>query len=143
VQNYVDIYTAITGKPLNRDELIRQSERVYNFQKVFCLRMGKGRRIDDIPPYRAVGPVTEEEYLSRQERYDKLLKEKQGIDPEGKSTQEKMALLRSYREDQYQQLVDAVYKRKGWTKEGIPTLEHLKNLGMDLPEVVEVVKRFL
>ena len=143
VQNYVDIYTAITGKPLNRDELIRQSERVYNFQKVFCLRMGKGRRIDDIPPYRAVGPVTEEEYLSRQERYDKLLKEKQGIDPEGKSTQEKMALLRAYREDQYQQLVDAVYKRKGWTKEGIPTLEHLKNLGMDLPEVVEVVKRFL
>jgi len=143
VQNYVDIYTAITGKPLDKDELICQSERVYNFQKVFCLRMGKGRRIDDIPPYRAVGPVTEEEYLSRQERYDKLLKEKQGIDPEGKSTQEKMALLRSYREDQYQQLVDAVYKRKGWTKEGIPTLEHLKNLGMDLPEVVEVVKRFL
>lgn len=143
VQNYVDIYTAITGKPLDKDELIRQSERVYNFQKVFCLRMGKGRRIDDIPPYRAVGPVTEEEYLSRQERYDKLLKEKQGIDPEGKSTQEKMALLRAYREDQYQQLVDAVYKRKGWTKEGIPTLEHLKNLGMDLPEVVEVVKRFL
>ncbi|MDD3633552.1 MAG: aldehyde ferredoxin oxidoreductase C-terminal domain-containing protein, partial [Candidatus Cloacimonetes bacterium] len=143
VQNYVDIYTAITGKPLDKDELIRQSERVYNFQKVFCLRMGKGRRIDDIPPYRAVGPVTEEEYLSRQERYDKLLKEKQGIDPEGKSTQEKMALLRAYREDQYQQLVDAVYKRKGWTKEGIPTIEHLKSLGMDLPEVVEVVKRFL
>ena len=76
VQNYVDIYTAITGKPLDKDELIRQSERVYNFQKVFCLRMGKGRRIDDIPPYRAVGPVTEEEYLSRQERYDKLLKGK-------------------------------------------------------------------
>jgi len=143
VQNYIDIYTAITGRPLDKEELIRQSERVYNFQKVFCMRMGKGRRIDDIPPYRAVGPVTEEEYLSRQERYDKLLKEKQGIDPEGKSTQEKMALLRAYREDQYQQLVDAVYKRKGWTKEGIPTIEHLKSLGMDLPEVVEVVKRFL
>jgi len=143
VQNYIDIYTAITGRPLDKEELIRQSERVYNFQKVFCMRMGKGRRIDDIPPYRAVGPVTEEEYLSRQERYDKLLKEKQGIDPEGRSTQEKMALLRAYREDQYQQLVDAVYKRKGWTKEGIPTIEHLKSLGMDLPEVVEVVKRFL
>nr|HPH94009.1 aldehyde ferredoxin oxidoreductase C-terminal domain-containing protein [Candidatus Cloacimonas sp.] len=71
VQNYVDIYTAITGKPLNKKTLIEQSERVYNFQKVFCLRMGKGRRIDDVPPYRAVGPVTEEEYLSRQDRYDK------------------------------------------------------------------------
>ncbi len=143
VQNYVDIYTAITGKPMDKHELIRQSERVYNFQKAFCMRMGRGRREDDIPPYRAVGPVTEEEYLSREERYDKLLKEKQNIDPEGISTAEKMALLREYREDQYQQLVDAVYKRKGWTPAGVPTLEHLKNIGMDLPEVVEVVKRFL
>ncbi|MDD4223220.1 MAG: aldehyde ferredoxin oxidoreductase C-terminal domain-containing protein [Candidatus Cloacimonetes bacterium] len=143
VANYVDIYTAITGKPLDKHELIRQSERVYNFQKVFCMRMGRGRRIDDVPPYRAVGPVTEEEYLSRQERYDSQLQSKQGIDPAGKSTAEKMALLRAYREDQYQQLIDAVYKRKGWTPEGVPTLEHLQNIGMDLPEVLEVVKRFL
>ncbi len=143
VQNYVDIYKAITGKPIDKHELIRQSERVYNFQKVFCMRMGKGRRIDDLPPYRAVGPVTEEEYLSRAERYDKLLQTKQNIDPTGKSTTEKMALLRAYREDQYQQLVDAVYQRKGWTPEGVPTVEHLQNIGMDLPEVIEVVKRFL
>ncbi len=143
VANYVDIYTAITGKPLDKHELIRQSERVYNFQKVFCMRMGKGRRIDDVPPYRAVGPVTEEEYLSRQERYDALLQSKQGIDPAGKSTSEKMALLREYREDQYQQLIDAVYKRKGWTPAGVPTLQHLQDIGMDLPEVLEVVKRFL
>ncbi len=143
VQNYVDIYTAITGKPMDKHELIRQSERVYNFQKVFCMRMGKGRRIDDVPPYRAVGPVTEEEYLSRQERYDALLQSKQGIDPAGKSTPEKMALLRAYREDQYQQLIDAVYKRKGWTPAGVPTPEHLASIGMDLPEVLEVVKQHL
>ncbi len=143
VQNYVDIYKAITGKPLDKVSLIEQSERVYNFQKVFCLRMGKGRRIDDVPPYRAVGPVTEEEYLSRQERYDQQLKEKIGVDPEGKSTAEKMDILRKYREDQYQQLIDAVYERKGWTKEGVPKIEHLQKIGMDLPEIIEVVKRFL
>ncbi len=143
VQNYVDIYTAITGKPLNKKNLIEQSERVYNFQKVFCLRMGKGRRIDDVPPYRAVGPVTEEEYLSRQDRYDKQLKEKLSIDPEGKSTAEKMDILRKYREDQYQQLIDAVYERKGWNAQGVPKIEHLQKIGMDLPEVIEVVKRFL
>jgi len=143
VQNYVDIYTAITGKPLNKKTLIEQSERVYNFQKVFCLRMGKGRRIDDVPPYRAVGPVTEEEYLSRQDRYDKQLKEKLNINPEGKSTAEKMDILRKYREDQYQQLIDAVYERKGWNAQGVPKIEHLQKIGMDLPEVIEVVKRFL
>ena len=143
VQNYVDIYKAITGKPLDKVSLIEQSERVYNFQKVFCLRMGKGRRIDDVPPYRAVGPVTEEEYLSRQDRYDKQLKEKLNIDPEGKSTTEKMDILRKYREDQYQQLIDAVYERKGWNAQGVPKIEHLQKIGMDLPEVIEVVKRFL
>ncbi len=143
VQNYVQIYRAITGKPLDKHELIRQSERVYNFQKVFCMRMGKGRRTDDVPPYRAVGPVTGEEYLSRAERYDNQLQDKIGIDPQGKSVEEKMAILRAYREDQYQQLIDAVYKRKGWTPEGVPTIEHLQNIGMDLPEVIEVVKRYL
>lgn len=143
VQNYVDIYKAITGKPMDKHELIRQSERVYNFQKVFCMRMGAGQREGDLPPYRAVGPVTEEEYLSRQERYDTLLKEKIGVDPTGKSTAEKMDITRKYREDQYRQLVDAVYDRKGWTPEGVPTLEHLQKIGMDLPEVIEVVKRHL
>ncbi|MDP2172340.1 MAG: aldehyde ferredoxin oxidoreductase C-terminal domain-containing protein [Candidatus Cloacimonadaceae bacterium] len=142
VQNYVDIYKAITGKPLDKHELIRQSERVYNFQKVFCMRMGGGRRIDDMPPYRAVGPVTEEEYLSRQERYDKQLTEKIGIDPTGKSTSEKMAIMREHREDQYRQLVDSVYRRKGWTPDGFPTVEHLKSIGMDLPEVLEVIQRY-
>jgi aldehyde:ferredoxin oxidoreductase len=143
VQNYVDIYTAITGKPMDKHELIRQSERVYNFQKVFCMRMGRGRRIDDVPPYRAVGPVTEEEYLSRADRYDKLLKEKQNIDPAGMTTADKMKATREYREDQYQQLIDAVYRRKGWTPEGVPTVEHLKSIGMDLPEVLEVIHKYL
>ena len=84
-----------------------------------------------------------EEYESRQERYDKQLKELVGYDPEGKTTEEKMAVMRKYRESQYEQLVDAVYKRRGWTMDGIPTLEKLKELGMDLPEVVEVVKKYL
>ncbi|HNX97896.1 MAG TPA: aldehyde ferredoxin oxidoreductase C-terminal domain-containing protein, partial [Candidatus Aminicenantes bacterium] len=58
VANYLAIYTAITGEPLDGPGLILQSERVYNFQRVFNLRMGHGRRLDDHPPYRAMGPVT-------------------------------------------------------------------------------------
>ncbi|WP_031513900.1 aldehyde ferredoxin oxidoreductase family protein [Desulfofalx alkaliphila] len=143
VQNYVDLFNGVTGKNITKEDLIAQSEGVYNFQKVFNLRMGFGTREYDKVPYRSVGPVTEEEYLSRQERYDGQLKELLGMDPEGMSTQEKMAALRKYREEQYEKLCDAVYERKGWTKNGIPKLETLKRLGMDLPEVVEVVKRYL
>jgi aldehyde:ferredoxin oxidoreductase len=83
-----------------------------------------------------------EEYESRSERYDKQLKEKVGFDPAGKTTPEKMKVLRKYREAQYESLIDAVYKRRGWNKNGVPTIEFLKKIGMDFPEVIEVVKNF-
>lgn len=139
VDNYVTIYKAVTGKDFDKHEMIRQSERVYNFQRIFNLRRGYGVRKYDAQPYRAAGPVTVEEYESRAERYDKQLKELVGFDPEGKSTTEKMAVMRKYREDRYEQLLDAVYHRRGWTKNGVPKIEHLKSLGMDLPELIELV----
>lgn len=143
VQNYVDIFNGVTGMQIDKAELIRQSERVYNFQRVFNLRMGSGLRQHDKPPYRSMGPVSREEYESRQDLYDKQLREKQGLDPEKMDLDEKIAVTRKYREQQFELLTDAVYKRRGWTKQGVPTLEHLAELGMDLPEVVEVVKQYL
>jgi len=143
VQNYVDIFNAITGQKIDKQELIRQSERVYNFQRVFNLKMGHGKRADDRPPYRAMGPVTAEEYESRAERYDKQLKEKMGVDPASKTVEEKIRLHREYREKQYESLIDAVYKRRGGAPEGVPTVEHLKAIGMDLPEVIELVQKHL
>jgi aldehyde:ferredoxin oxidoreductase len=140
VQNYLDVVYGVTGKRLTSDEMIIESERVYNFQKIFNIRMGKGLRKDDRIPYRSMGPVTKEEYESRQERYDKQLKEKIGYAPEGMTAEEKMAVLREYREDQYEKLIDAVYKRRGWNSNGVPTLEHLKYLDMELPELIEVIK---
>jgi aldehyde:ferredoxin oxidoreductase len=116
------------------------SERVYNFQRVLCLKMGFGRREHDAIPYRAVGPVTVEEYKSRQERYDRQLKETYRIDIEGKDTAEKVKILRKLREERYEQLKDAVYERRGWTKDGIPALATVKRLGIDFPEVLEVLK---
>jgi aldehyde:ferredoxin oxidoreductase len=142
VDNYVTIYKAVTGREFDKRRLIEDSERVYNFQRVFNLRRGFGTRIHDRQPYRAAGPVTREEYESRAERYDRQLKEKIGFDPEGKTTEEKMNVLRKYREAQYESLVDAVYKRRGWNSNGVPKIEFLKKIGMDLPEVIEVVSNF-
>jgi len=140
VDNYVTIFNAVTGKNIDKNELITQSERVYNFQRIFNIRRGYGLRKHDAQPYRACGPVTVEEYESRQERYDKQLIELLNIDPTNMTTEEKIKALRKYREDRYEQLLDAVYKRRGWTKNGVPTIEHLKKIGMDLPELIEVVK---
>ena len=140
VDNYVTIYKAVTGREFDKFRLIEDSERVYNFQRIFNLRRGFGVRKYDAQPYRAAGPVTVEEYESRAERYDGQLREKVGVDPTGMSTAEKMKLTREYREKQYNSLLDAVYKRRGWNPNGVPTLDHVKKLGIDFPEVLEVIK---
>jgi len=140
VRNYVDIFNGVTGKNITKEELILQSERVYNFQRIFNLKMGYGTREYDAIPYRSVGPVTEEEYESRKERYDEQLKEL-GYDIQGKTTDEKLKILREYRESRYQKLCDAVYKRRGWNSNGVPTLETARRLGIDFPDVVELLSR--
>jgi aldehyde:ferredoxin oxidoreductase len=88
-----------------------------------------------------MGPVTKLEYESRQERYDEQLQRLVvEIDPAGMSTEEKMQELRKYREAQYEMLMDAVYERRGWDQDSIPTVAKLRELGMDLPELIDVIE---
>ena len=81
-----------------------------------------------------------EEYESRAERYDNQLVKTYKEDIDGKSSAEKLATLRNHREEQYEKLKDAVYKRRGWTSDGIPTQKTAKRLGIDFPEVMELLK---
>jgi aldehyde:ferredoxin oxidoreductase len=141
VENYAKIFFAVTGRKVTVDDMVLMSERVYNFQRIFNLRMGFGTREHDTVPYRAVGPVTKEEYESRRERYDKQLQEKLGIDAAAESTEAKMAALRRYREAEYEKLKDAVYRRRGWNSNGVPTIEKVRELGIDFPDVVELLRR--
>jgi aldehyde:ferredoxin oxidoreductase len=140
VENYAKLFYAVTGKKVTVDDMILMSEKVYNFQRVFNLRMGNGTREHDKIPYRAVGPVTEEEYESRRERYDKQLEEQLGINPEGKSTKAKISIIRRHREAEYEKLKDAVYKRRGWNSNGVPTIEKVIALGIDFPDMINLLK---
>ena len=142
VRGYCDLFAGMTGREVKPEDLVEMSERVYNFQRLFNLRMGFGTRQHDAIPYRSAGPVTAEEYLSREERYDKQLAEEVGVDPKGMSLDERRAALREYRTKRYETLLDAVYKRRGWTPNGIPTLEHCRRLGIDkVPGVVELLEQ--
>jgi aldehyde:ferredoxin oxidoreductase len=140
VEDFFKFFEGMTGKALDEEEMLKQSARVHNLQRIMSLMLGFGTRKDDMPPYRAVGPVTREEYESRAERYDTQLKEIIGVDPAGKSTAEKMKILRKHRVDMYNKVVDAAYQRRGWTPDGVPKIQRLKELGINLPELVEIVK---
>ncbi len=138
---YTDFFNAVTGKNIGPNDLITMSEAVYNFQRIFNLKMGYGTREHDTIPYRSMGPVTVEEYKSRQKRYDDQLIGKYELDISEMATEEKVAALRKNREEQYELLKNAVYKRRGWTQGGIPTVETVKRLGIDFPEVLEVLEK--
>ena len=136
---YADYYTAVTGNPTTPEDLIAMSERVYNFQRIFNLKMGFGTREHDSLPYRAVGPVTVEEYESRQQRYDDQLTGTYQMDIADRDTAWKVAALRQRREASYETLKDAVYQRRGWTADGIPSVETVKRLGIDFPDVLALL----
>lgn len=140
VDNYVTLYKSVTGRAFDKEKLIEDSERIYTFQRIFNLRRGFGTRAHDAQPFRAAGPVTTEEFISRMERYDKQLKEDLGLKIDEMSVEEKHSALRKHREEQYEKLIDAVYKRRGWNENGVPTIEFLKKIGMDMPELIEVVE---
>jgi aldehyde:ferredoxin oxidoreductase len=141
VNNYFKYFEGMSGTPINEAIMLDQSARVHNLQRIMNRMLGFGTRKEDLPPYRAVGPVTEEEYLSRQERYEKQLVEIIGYDITGKTTAEKMAALRTYREAQYQKVSDVAYAKRGWTENGVPTIARLKELGIDLPELVKIIEK--
>ena len=132
VQNYVDVFRAVTGWNVDKEELINQSERCYNWQRAMNVWLGRGTRRDDWIPYRSMGPVTTLEYISRRGMYDRQLVEKLGLkkdDVEKMPVEDKVKRLYEYRQDQYQRLADAVYYRRGWTPNGVPTPQKMKSLG--------------
>ncbi len=144
VQNYVELQNAITGWNVDKEELMLQSERCYNWQRAMNVWMGRGRRKDDWIPYRSMGPVTKMEYVSRKERYDKQLVEILGLsekEVEDMDIEKKMKLLYGYKQDQYQKLADAVYYRRGWTPNGVPTPQKMKQLGMDDPKMLKMIQK--
>ena len=144
VDNYVKYQNAVTGWNIKKEDLILQSERCYNWQRAMNVWLGRGQRKDDWIPFRAMGPVTEMEYVSRKDRYDKQLVEKLGLSKENvekMSTAEKLTVLYKHRRNEYEKLTDAVYYRRGWTPNGIPTPEKMKQLGMDDPRMLAMLKK--
>jgi aldehyde:ferredoxin oxidoreductase len=143
VQNYVEYQNAMTGWNVTKEDLILQSERCYNWQRAMNVWMGRGQRKDDWIPFRAMGPVTEMEYLSRKDRYDKALVEKQGLaqkDVDKITTQEKLKIIYEFRRNQYEKLTDAVYYRRGWTPNGVPSPQKMKQLGFTDKKMLKMLQ---
>ena len=127
---YVDYLNGTTGSKKSLQDILDDSERLQLLQKLINLRQGKGTRADDQIPLRAMGPVYLNEYRSRSEYYEGWLKENSDGSQLPEGEQEKLDLLIRKREDNYRQLCDIVYEKKGYTSKGVPKRETVERFGL-------------
>jgi aldehyde:ferredoxin oxidoreductase len=105
-------YTLATGIEITPEELIQAGERINNLARVLNIREGKGtREHDNLPPKIMEVPVPDEGFAK------------------GAHVNQK----------EFDIGLDDYYEVRGWTKEGIPTVEKLKELGMQ--ELVQIVQK--
>jgi len=105
------LYTLVTGFEMTPEELKKTGERIQNIAKLINIREGLGRK-DDTLPYKVMHePIPDE-----------------GPSKGAMVTQQELDLL-----------LDDYYESRGWTKEGVPTVEKLKELGID--DLIHVIHK--
>ena len=105
------LYNLVTGLETTPQEMKIAGERINNLARVFNIREGLSRKDDNLPWKVMNQPITDE-----------------GPSKGAYVTQEELDLL-----------LDDYYEARGWTREGVPTVAKLKELGMDdlIPMVEE------
>jgi len=113
IEDMARLYTLVTGIKMTPEELQRSGERINNVARIFNIREGLGRK-DDTLPWKVMNqPITDE-----------------GPAKGAYVSQKELDLL-----------LDDYYEARGWTKEGIPTIEKLKELAMD--DLIPIVEQKL
>jgi len=102
-EDLAKLYTLVTGWETTPEEMRLKGERINNLARVINVREGLGRK-DDTLPWKVMNvPIPDE-----------------GPSKGAYVTQEELDLM-----------LDDYYEARGWTRDGIPTPEKLKALGMD------------
>jgi aldehyde:ferredoxin oxidoreductase len=102
-KDLANYYTLATGIPMTVEDLTRDGERIENLARLFNIREGKGtRKYDDVPYKIKNFPVPEEGPAK-------------GV---------------CVNDEEMQIGLDDYYAVRGWTAEGVPTVEKLNSLGL-------------
>ncbi|HDQ07077.1 MAG TPA: aldehyde:ferredoxin oxidoreductase [Candidatus Bathyarchaeota archaeon] len=111
-KDMANYYTLATGLEMTDEEIRKAGERINTLARVINIREGKGTREYDTLPWKIMHvPVPDE-----------------GVAKGAVVSQKEFDIG-----------LDDYYSVRGWTKEGIPTLEKLKELGLD--DLAKIVKK--
>ncbi|HJV35740.1 aldehyde ferredoxin oxidoreductase C-terminal domain-containing protein [Geomonas sp.] len=131
---YADFYNGVLGTELGWEEIFEQTDRDINLQRVMnVMRYGAGTVDQDWIPDRAIGPTEDTLYETEQEYNDAELARLLGEESAAVAplpTAQKRPLLMELRKKELRKLIGVYYQQRGWTEQGIPTVESLKQLGL-------------
>jgi len=111
LKDLANYYTLATGIPMTEEELEKDGERIENLARLFNIREGKGTRQFDTLPWKIMNTPVPEEGPAK------------GV---------------VVSEEEFQIGLDDYYTARGWTIDGIPTVEKLEEVG--LAEYASIVK---
>jgi aldehyde:ferredoxin oxidoreductase len=141
LEYYIQYLNSTRGTKKVVQDILDDSERLQLLQKLINLRHGRGTRENDLIPERAMGPVFMNEFSDRAEYYEQWLREQAGEElPE--TAEDRHKLLMKLRAKAYQDLCDAVYEEKGYTKEAIPLPETLEKFGLLDDQAIELLEEY-
>lgn len=109
-EDLADFYSLATGIPMTAEELRKAGERINNLGRLFNIREGLTRKDDHLPPKIMSTPIPDDT-----------------VSKGSYITQKELDFM-----------LDDYYSHRGWTREGLPTLEKLKDVGLeDLTYIVK------
>ncbi len=111
LKDLANYYTLATGIPMTEEELEKDGERIENLARLFNIREGKGTREFDTLPWKIMNTPVPEEGPAK------------GV---------------VVSEEEFQMGLDDYYTARGWTIDGVPTVEKLEEVG--LIEYASIVK---
>lgn len=125
---YAKELSAVTGIDYTAEDILKTGERVWNLEKLFNLREGFTKDDDRLPPRLESEPMPNEVYSAREKR---ALTPPVEVPPHG--TIEKQPSSGSV--VPIPEMLPIYYEKRGWTPEGIPTDEKLRELGLEWAKV--------
>ncbi len=110
MENLLSLYSRATGIEMDEKSMMTAAERVYNVERAYLVRMGMGRKDDALAGKWATDPVPSGPFKG------------ETLDPQ-----------------KWEAMLDEYYNVRGWDKNGVPTPEKLRELGLE--DVIEKISK--
>ena len=107
-------YELATGIPMTADDLLKDGERINNLARMINVREGRGTREFDQLPWKILNFPVPEECIAK------------GV---------------HVKQEEFDVGLDDYYNVRGWTKNGVPTPEKLKELGLE--DLIPIAKKYM